>query len=48
MDSFLFLFYRPDLQDFEDLFSDGVGLSFLIFFWKMRNQKDPVNPVNPV
>ena len=29
-------------------FSDEVGLAFLIFFWKMRKQKNPVNPVNPV
>jgi hypothetical protein len=30
------------------LYSDEVGLYFLIFFWKMRNKKNPVNPVNPV
>jgi hypothetical protein len=29
--------------------SDEVGLSFLIFFWKMRKKNNyPVNPVNPV
>ena len=55
MDPYLiFIYYLTGLTGFSGfifskIFSDGVGLSFLIFFWKMRNQKEyPINPVNPV
>jgi hypothetical protein len=35
-------------QAFLIIFSDEVGLGFLIFFRKMRKRKNPNNPVNPV